>query len=394
MLNLISTLVGHLTAGVSTLVDGAAVVLYSALTLNFVLIRAMCNIFVYCFTSSLNLLTDILLACHYGILDFASFIYDVIDIWTVILSAVFNGFTQLLLNIFNLFQSLTFTFYLLCQTFRSTYNLLAVGVKAILIKLIESINLVGRSIKIILILVPKTFISCVQLLIQIFLLTIDAFFQSLLWTGETTVRVIKRSLINITNQSSEFYIAILTAILLFYAFKHRTQLGRYLRRFEPLFDIFCRQIRKMTANISSILSVIPVRRENPEETLTGENYLRPEVLAEEGESENEEEVMETPLPGTPTLLRNHPRNPTPTETNSLTRRNLRKDRDVAEMAEELERLRDIQMCIICQDAIRCVILLPCRHLCLCQICVRKLLERQVRCPICRSIVNDSWQVYA
>lgn len=51
-------------------------------------------------------------------------------------------------------------------------------------------------------------------------------------------------------------------------------------------------------------------------------------------------------------------------------------------------------CVICQDKIKSIVLLPCRHLCLCQDCFRQLRRYREQCPMCRVPYEHSIQVYA
>lgn len=49
------------------------------------------------------------------------------------------------------------------------------------------------------------------------------------------------------------------------------------------------------------------------------------------------------------------------------------------------------LCIICVERVKCVVLQPCNHLCLCQECERRLPYRT--CPICRRRVAGTMRVY-
>lgn len=51
-------------------------------------------------------------------------------------------------------------------------------------------------------------------------------------------------------------------------------------------------------------------------------------------------------------------------------------------------------CVICQDKLKSIVLLPCRHLCLCQECFRQLRRYRRECPMCRQPYEHSIQVYA
>lgn len=50
-------------------------------------------------------------------------------------------------------------------------------------------------------------------------------------------------------------------------------------------------------------------------------------------------------------------------------------------------------CILCMDAERCVVLRPCRHLCLCEGCAKAVMGCDRRCPLCRKEIEDVQVVY-
>ncbi|XP_064292552.1 uncharacterized protein LOC135309873 [Plodia interpunctella] len=51
------------------------------------------------------------------------------------------------------------------------------------------------------------------------------------------------------------------------------------------------------------------------------------------------------------------------------------------------------LCVICQDRQKCVLTLPCRHVCLCTECCRRLYGYQRTCPICRTFIYHSVTIY-
>lgn len=51
------------------------------------------------------------------------------------------------------------------------------------------------------------------------------------------------------------------------------------------------------------------------------------------------------------------------------------------------------LCVICQERQKCVLTLPCRHICLCTECCRRLYGYQRTCPICRTFIYHSVSVY-
>ncbi|OXA37164.1 mitochondrial ubiquitin ligase activator of nfkb 1 isoform X2 [Folsomia candida] len=52
-----------------------------------------------------------------------------------------------------------------------------------------------------------------------------------------------------------------------------------------------------------------------------------------------------------------------------------------------------QLCIVCQEAPRNIVLLNCRHFCLCQSCYDILQNRGQNCPVCRSNVEGKIEVF-
>lgn len=51
-------------------------------------------------------------------------------------------------------------------------------------------------------------------------------------------------------------------------------------------------------------------------------------------------------------------------------------------------------CVICQDKVKSIVLLPCRHLCLCSDCFKQLGRYRKECPMCRKTYHHSLHVYA
>ena len=68
--------------------------------------------------------------------------------------------------------------------------------------------------------------------------------------------------------------------------------------------------------------------------------------------------------------------------------------DVAQ--EELEKLdadatADKDLCVICSDAPKTILLLPCRHVALCGPC--NAMDTVTECPLCRTAIEESMRVF-
>ncbi|XP_062584265.1 cation channel sperm-associated protein 2-like [Saccostrea cucullata] len=77
--------------------------------------------------------------------------------------------------------------------------------------------------------------------------------------------------------------------------------------------------------------------------------------------------------------------------------NRQKKKSTQDMEKEIERERERQMCVVCQDNKKSVLILPCRHMCLCIECGNRIararpLTRRI-CPLCREKIRTIMNVY-
>ncbi|XP_038063734.1 uncharacterized protein LOC119734348 [Patiria miniata] len=69
-----------------------------------------------------------------------------------------------------------------------------------------------------------------------------------------------------------------------------------------------------------------------------------------------------------------------------------------DLARQLEEERDRQLCVVCQDNGKNILILPCKHLCICLECVEEITGQPRRdarkCPLCRQAIRSYLEVYA
>jgi len=68
----------------------------------------------------------------------------------------------------------------------------------------------------------------------------------------------------------------------------------------------------------------------------------------------------------------------------------------AELYRQVQREREDKLCVVCVDKIKCIMMLPCRHLCVCERCWRQLEatnEHNSTCPLCRNPVQQIIKAY-
>lgn len=62
------------------------------------------------------------------------------------------------------------------------------------------------------------------------------------------------------------------------------------------------------------------------------------------------------------------------------------------ISEALQSQAEQRLCVICAEREKTVVLLPCRHLCLCDVC--SSYDSMVNCPLCRKDIDHKISVYS
>ena len=79
----------------------------------------------------------------------------------------------------------------------------------------------------------------------------------------------------------------------------------------------------------------------------------------------------------------------------LTSKAQRHDEDIKTLKDKTEEVMKDRLCCICMAATRTVQLEPCRHVAVCQACVKKVISTPDKtiCPICRTHIESYRHVY-
>ena len=54
---------------------------------------------------------------------------------------------------------------------------------------------------------------------------------------------------------------------------------------------------------------------------------------------------------------------------------------------------DVLLCVVCMEREKKVLLLLCRHICMCKACTDKIVGGSAQCPVCREHVVDSIEIF-
>ena len=55
--------------------------------------------------------------------------------------------------------------------------------------------------------------------------------------------------------------------------------------------------------------------------------------------------------------------------------------------------RSGMVCIVCMEREKKVVLLPCKHMCMCKVCTDEIMADKAQCPVCREAVVDSFEAF-
>ena len=54
---------------------------------------------------------------------------------------------------------------------------------------------------------------------------------------------------------------------------------------------------------------------------------------------------------------------------------------------------DVLLCVVCMEREKKVVLLPCKHICMCKGCTDEIVADSAQCPVCREHIVDSFEAF-
>jgi alpha-L-arabinofuranosidase len=64
------------------------------------------------------------------------------------------------------------------------------------------------------------------------------------------------------------------------------------------------------------------------------------------------------------------------------------------LAKNIEKKNDQgNLCCVCIDEIKNILILPCRHVCICSNCITELMKKQKTCPMCRTFIDRYEKIF-
>lgn len=253
-------------------------------------------------------------------------------------------------------------------------------------------NLFGRSLVLVVSLVPRTA-----------LLLATGLWSALLNSGSTARWLLQQGVDGVRRAPPEMFLGLLVGVT------SAVLLAKYIVRLirerevswevvvTALLRLLCSTyvliIRSIARTVGLIFRVVEVTVSN----------LRVPMFAHAGDSDDEEEDRENLIGDIEDSDEEDREREAQKRRNYdllLQRRNVRKQerRESTESVEDLllrevEREREDKLCVICVDKEKCIMILPCRHLCICESCQEPLRTHRNLCPICRKEVKQLIKAY-
>lgn len=381
------------------IINGLGGAVSKSLTTFLSLNHHICEVVVGCFSWFVILLgswmSTIVLGIRILLEDLSIFLSECLESCLSLSEFIASGLDHLCQTLISCLVAIRNGFGLIGTGIQSLYENTLMGSAKIWTGIVHFSNLLGASIILLVNLVPRTLYIILTNLGQVLQRTYEACFQAF----QQTVMAFKSTPVEMfIGLISGVFIAYLSYRLVRKLIQERDITPRWILEttFRLTLFIYFNFVRGslalilgVTQGVSLILSQMHVPQFHHAGDSDADEEEEPGPLAfplDDSDPEDQERQSRKRRNYDRLLLRREAR---------LRRDNNEADEDVEDLLfEQVEREREDKLCVICQDQEKCIMILPCRHLCICQGCQGPLLQAQNKsCPICRRMVRQTIKAY-
>lgn len=311
--------------------------------------------------------------------DYCIFLIDVINKFKYLFSILHYGVQETIsftINLSTASKNITFTFYDLLCSYCSLFYLYTVKIFSFIMEIPGYVKgglvLLGSGIWCCIQLIPLSVVYLTSMVLYFIGRMYDELTYVLYYYGKGLISLCANCVHFFIDIPGESCVGLIVGFVsIFLSLKYRVQILNTLRYNINQFYIFItRGFSSLEMRISNIFrNRRRLREESSEESINGEETFRTRY------SPPEVNIERFSIPVQKTKIKS------------------RATFNLSKLQRQLELEKESKLCVVCQDNERCVVGLPCHHLCLCLSCSTVISRQSGLCPICRHPLHRMMKVY-